>query len=296
MQQSGIPESELVLNADGSVYHLHLKGEQIADQVLLVGDPGRVKLVASFFDSIEFETQNREFVSMTGTYEGKRFTVLSTGIGTDNIDIVINELDAAINIDPDSRTPVPTRRTLNIVRIGTSGGLHHDIPVDSFVLSSYGLGLDGLLYYYKYKYSDIELDIIQNINQHLNWNPDLAKPYVVSADDELVKLLETGMITGITATASGFYGPQGRKITLDLANPSMHDQFRSFNYHGLRISNFEMETSAIYGLGKLLGHRCCTCCAIIANRVTRSYSKDYHVAIKELIQLVLNRLAGNENL
>ena len=292
MQQSGIPESELVLNPDGSVYHLHLKGEQIADQVLLVGDPGRVQLVASFFDSIEFEIQNREFVTVTGTYGGKRFTVLSTGIGTDNIDIVINELDAAINVDPDSRTPIPTRRTLNIVRIGTSGGLHHDIPVDSFVLSSYGLGLDGLLYYYKYNYSDNEIDISEKINQHLNWNPDLAKPYIVSADDELVKLLGTDMITGITATATGFYGPQGRKITLDLANQKMHDQFRSFNYHGLRISNFEMETSAIYGLGKLLGHRCCTCCAIIANRVTGRYSKDYHVAIKDLIQLVLNRLAS----
>ena len=290
MQPKRIPESELVLNADGSVYHLHLRKEHIADKVILVGDPGRVKLVASFFDSIEFEVENREFVSVTGIYQGKRFTVISTGIGTDNIDIVLNELDAAINIDPQNRTPNETRKSLTIVRIGTSGSLHGDIPVDSFVLSSYGLGLDGLLHYYKYQYTDNELVISNYLNNHLNWNPKLSTPYIVGADEGLTQLLGDDMVKGITATATGFYGPQGRKLTLDLENHQMHSLFRSFEYQGLRITNLEMETSAIYGLGKLMGHRCCTCCAIIANRVTGKYSEDYHLTIERLIQHVLSRL------
>ena len=293
MQQKRIPESELVLNPDGSVYHLHLKSEQIADKVILVGDPGRVSTVASLFDSVEFQIENREFVSATGVYRGERFTVLSTGIGTDNIDIVLNELDAAINVDPQTRIPNITRKSLAIVRIGTSGALHADIPVDSYLLSSYGLGLDGLLYYYKYKYTDNEQFIIDKLNNHLNWNPQLATPYIVEADAGLVELLGQDMMTGITATATGFYGPQGRRLTLDLENEQMHERFRSFEYQGLRITNFEMETSAIYGLGKLMGHRCCTCCAIIANRVTEKYSKDYHPTMEQLIRLVLDRLSGH---
>ena len=207
---------------------------------------------------------------------------------------MLNELDAAINIDLNQRIPFSSRRSLTIVRIGTSGALHEDIPVYSFVLSSYGLGLDGLLHYYKYKYSDSELNISVKLNDHLKWNTKLATPYIIGADHGLVRLLGHDMLTGITATATGFYGPQGRKLTLDLENEQMHQSFRSFEYQGLRITNFEMETSAIYGLGKLLGHRCCTCCAVIANRVTGKYSKDYQHTIEQLILLVLNRLVEND--
>jgi len=288
MPENIIPESELVLNRDGSVYHLHLKGEHIADNVILVGDP--VTQVANFFDSVEFQASNREFVTITGSYKNRRFTVLSTGIGTDNIDIVMNELDAAINIDLQNRIPLKQRRSLEIVRIGTSGGLHEDIPVDSYVISNYGLGLDGLVYYYNYIYSDNEIDIMTNINKHLNWNPNLSTPYIIGASDKLVNKLGQDMISGITATATGFYGPQGRKLNLNLKNHQMHQLFRSFEYQGHRITNFEMETSGLYALGKMLGHHCCTCCAIIANRVTKRYSKDHKSVINQLIELVLDRL------
>ena len=293
MHNKNIPESELVLNQDGSVYHLHLKPENIADNVLLVGDPGRVAKIARFFDTVEFQSSNREFVSCTGNYKGTRFTALSTGIGTDNIDIVMNELDAAVNIDLANRIPLPSHKTLNIVRIGTSGGLHEDIPVDSFVISEFGLGFDGLVYYYDYKFSDNEMYMMNNINKHLNWNRNLSTPYVISASTNLFRSLGTGMTPGITATATGFYGPQGRKLTLKLGNEQMHQIFQSFEHQSLRITNFEMETSGLYALGKLLGHECCTCCAIIANRVTKKYSKDHNLAIDRLIQLVLDRLVQN---
>ena len=228
MHNNYIPESELVVNQDGSVYHLHLKPEHIASNVLLVGDPGRVAKIADFFDSIEFQSSNREFVSCTGNYKGKRFTALSTGIGTDNIDIVMNELDAAVNIDLSNRIPLPSHRVLNIVRIGTSGGLHEDIPVDSFVISEFGLGFDGLVYYYDYNFSDNELCMMGYINKHLNWNKNLSTPYVISASTNLFTCLGAGMISGITATATGFYGPQGRKLTLKLGNEQMHQIFQSF--------------------------------------------------------------------
>jgi uridine phosphorylase len=280
-----------VLNEDGSVYHLRLKSENVAPNVILVGDPGRVEQVATFFDSIEFRTANREFVTVTGLYQGTRFTVLSTGIGTDNIDIVINELDAAVNIDLENRTALDHRKQLNIVRIGTCGGLHGDLAVDSFVMSAYGLGLDGLIYYYHYQSSDKEIEINNKLNKHLKWNSKLSTPYIVAADEQLLQTLGDGIQRGITVTATGFYGPQGRKLTLGLQNPQMHDQFRSFEYQGLRITNFEMETSALYGLGKLMGHRCCTVCAFIANRVTREYSKDHKPVIDRLIGMVLQRLS-----
>lgn len=292
MHDNIIPESELVLNQDGSVYHLHLKGEHIADYVILVGDPGRVAQVADFFDSVEFQASNREFVTVTGRYRGQRFTVLSTGIGTDNIDIVMNELDAAINIDLQSRTPLPHRKSLNIVRIGTSGALHPDIPVDSFVISTHGLGLDGLIYYYDYQFTDNELDIMNVLNNHLRWNSNLATPYIVAASEKLIDRLGQGMISGITATATGFYGPQGRKLNIKLKNRQMHRLFRSFEYQGHRITNFEMETSGLYALGKMLGYQCCTCCAIIANRVTMDYSRDHKKVIDRLIKIVLDRLVG----
>lgn len=293
MHDNIIPESELVLNEDGSVYHLHLKGEHIADNVILVGDPGRVDQVADFFDSVEFQASNREFVTITGSYNNQRFTVLSTGIGTDNIDIVMNELDAAVNIDLHNRTPLSQRKTLDIVRIGTSGGLHSDIPVDSFVISKYGLGLDGLVYYYDYQFSDNENDIITKLNKHLKWNSKLATPYVIASSDRLISRLGLGMISGITVTATGFYGPQGRKLNINLKNHRMHQLFQSFEYQGQRITNFEMETSGLYALGKMLGHHCCTCCAIIANRVTMEYSRDHKKIIGKLIKTVLDRLVSS---
>lgn len=292
MHDNIIPESELVLNDDGSVYHLHLKGEHVADTVILVGDPGRVAQVVDFFDSVEFQASNREFVTVTGSYRDQRFTVLSTGIGTDNIDIVMNELDAAINIDLQSRSPLPHRKSLNIVRIGTSGALHPDIPVDSFVISTHGLGLDGLIYYYDYQFTDNESDIMTVLNKHLKWNSNLATPYIVAASEKMIDRLGQGMISGITATATGFYGPQGRKLNIKVRNRQMHRLFRSFEYQGHRITNFEMETSGLYALGKMLGYQCCTCCAIIANRVTKRYSKDHKSVINQLIKLVLDRLVG----
>ena len=294
MHDNIIPESELVLNDDGSVYHLHLKGEHVADTVILVGDPGRVAQVVDFFDSVEFQASNREFVTVTGSYRDQRFTVLSTGIGTDNIDIVMNELDAAINIDLQSRSPLPHRKSLNIVRIGTSGALHPDIPVDSFVISTHGLGLDGLIYYYDYQFTDNESDIMTVLNKHLKWNSNLATPYIVAASEKLIDRLSRGMISGITATATGFYGPQGRKLNIKLKNIQMHQLFRSFEYQGHRITNFEMETSGLYALGKMLGYQCCTCCAVIANRVNKTYSKDHNSVMGRLIKTVLDRLVGWE--
>jgi len=288
-----IAETELVLNKDGSVYHLHLKNENIADTVIIVGDQGRVNEVSKYFDTIEFRIQNREFVTHTGTYKGARITVLSTGIGPDNIDIAINELDAAININPVTRTINKNKRVLNIIRIGTSGALQHDVPVDSFVVSSFGLGLDGLIHYYQYAFDEEEKQLTRKIVEHLNWNPDLATPYVVRGSEALIATIGDGMINGITATAAGFYGPQGRKLRLNLDNPDINESLTSFQHEGYRITNFEMETSALYGLGSLLGHNCCTCCAIIANRIEKKYSEDHEKTINALILQVLNSIVTN---
>jgi len=292
MSEKRISESELVLNPDGSVYHLHLKAEHIADNVILVGDPDRVEQVSSFLDAIEFQVQNREFRTVTGVYRGKPFTVISSGIGTDNIDIVMNELDAAVNIDPVKRTLNPTQKKLNIVRIGTSGGLHSDIKVGSPVASSYGLGLDGLIYYHNFEHTDNEQNILNILNKHLKLNSNLASPYLAGADQHLLKLLAYDMVQGITVTATGFYGPQGRKLRIPLADEQMNHKISSFGYQDLRITNFEMETSALYGLGRLLGHRCCTCCVIIANRDSKQYLQDYKPAVNELITTVLQRLSS----
>lgn len=291
MPNHRIPESELILNPDGSVYHLHLKNQQIADTIILVGDPGRVDQVAQFFQNIDFQVDNREFRTVTGDYKGNRFTVLSSGIGTDNIDIVVNELDAAVNIDPESRRPRDQKRRLNLVRIGTSGALQGDIAAGSFVASQYALGFDGLIYYYDFQVSDKEIDISNRLNNHLNWNKDLSTPYVVAADQQLLQKLGNDIPKGITATATGFYGPQGRELTVKLKDHHMHRLLQSFEYQGLNITNFEMESSALYALGRMLGHRCCTCCAIIANRVTKEYSEDYKPLIDRLIEQVLDRLA-----
>ncbi len=292
MDGQSFAESELVLNDDGSVYHLCLKPHQIADTVFLVGDQGRVARISKHFDTLEFEMSNREFVTHTGRYRGQRFTALSTGIGTDNIDIVINELDAAVNIDLDKRVPKATKRSLNLIRIGTSGALHGDMGVDSCVISTHGLGFDGLIYYYQYQFSEPETSLNDKINSHLNWDSQLAKPYLVAGSSQLIERLGRDMIPGITATATGFYGPQGRQLNLKLKNQQINESLQSFNYEGHRITNFEMETSALYGLGKALGHQCCTCCAIIANRVIRQYSKDHGTTIDGLIKTVLDRMVA----
>ena len=287
-----IPETELILNPNGSVYHLKLLPEVIADNIITVGDQGRVELVSSHFDTIDFKVQNREFVTHSGTYKGKRVMVISSGIGTDNIDIVVNELDAAVNIDLKTRTVKEQTRTLNIVRIGTSGALQKDIPVDSYVVSTHGLGFDGLLNYYLDLPTINDNEISEAFIQQTNWNKNLPYPYAVKGSEMLINKIGFDLTKGITATAPGFYGPQGRKLRLTPWVEDFNQQLTDFQYKEHRITNFEMETSALYGLGKLLGHNTCTVCAIIANRVAKQYSKDYHPSVERLIQLVLERLTA----
>jgi len=290
MGNKELKDSELILNDDGSVYHIHLKPEHIADTVLLVGDQGRVAQISRHFDKIEFKISNREFITHTGEYKGKRITVLSTGIGTDNIDIVLNELDAAVNIDLESRHVREERKSLNLIRIGTSGALHPDIPVGSFSISQFGLGFEGLIYYYRYTFSDKEKELSDKINEHLDWDPNLSRPYIIESSKTLFDKLGKNMVPGITATASGFYGPQGRCLYLEPKNTEIQQQLSSFHFEGHRITNFEMETSALYSLGKMLGHNCCTTCAIIANRTIKDYSDNYLAIVDNLIEVVLERI------
>ncbi len=286
-----IAQSELIVNADGSIFHLHLLPEHIAKNIIVVGDQGRVETVSKHFDKIEYKISNREFTTHTGTYKGKRITVLSTGIGTDNIDIVMNELDALVNIDLKTRTIKDKKTSLNIVRIGTSGALQGDIPVDSFIASSHGLGLDGLMNYYEGLKLCDEPEIATSFMAHSSWLKGLPYPYVVAASTKLLNQIAHDQTQGITATAPGFYGPQGRQLRLTPAMVDLNEKLGSYRYKNYRITNFEMETSALYGLGKLMGHECCTICAIIANRVSKEYSKDYKIPIEKLIVLVLERLA-----
>jgi len=290
MSRDIIPDSELVLNSDGSVYHLNLKEEHIADTMLLVGDLGRVKQVSQFFDEIEFQNQNREFKTHTGIYKGKRISVMSTGIGADNIDIVMNELDAVVNIDLEKRQHKAERKSLDIIRIGTSGGLQEDIPVGSFVVSEYGLGFDGLIYYYNYPFEDVEKELTDKINDHLQWNPKLSEPYITKGSNPLIEKIGHDMVKGITATAPGFYGPQGRSLFMKLSDYTINERLQSFSHNNNRVINFEMETSALYGLGKLLGHNCCTCNVIIANRPRKEFSENYQERVNRLIETVLDRL------
>lgn len=285
-----IPETELILNSDGSVYHLKLLPEQIANNIIIVGDQGRVETISKHFDTIDFKVQNREFITHGGTYKGKPIMVLSSGIGTDNIDILINELDAAVNIDLKSRTIKKEHRSLNIVRIGTSGALQEDIAVDSFVVSSHGLGFDGLLNYYKDLPSINDNALSEAFIKQTNWDKNLPFPYAVKGSEALLNKIGFDLTKGITATAPGFYGPQGRTLRLSPWVEDFNQQLTDFKHAENRITNFEMETSALYGLGALLGHQTCTVCAIIANRVAKQYSKNYHLAIEKLIQLVLERL------
>ena len=288
MQQ--IPESELILNKDGSVYHLNLLPEDLANNVINVGDPDRVSMVSGYFDKIEIKKQKREFVTHTGTYKGKRISVLSTGIGTDNIDIVYNELDALVNIDLKSRTIKSNLTSLNLVRIGTSGSLQADIPVDSFVCSEYGLGLDGLLNFYELKNDVEEKTIIDAFKKHYPNNGIFAESYLARGSRMLVDKLSEGMHKGITASCSGFYAPQMRELRLKPSRPYMIDKLTSFSSGKNRITNFEMETGAMFGLAKLLDHHCCAVNLIVANRIVQQYSKNAEAKMHELIQVVLERL------
>lgn len=287
-----IKESELILNPDGSIYHLNLRPEQVADTIILVGDPNRVPRVSAYFDTIEFSTQKREFCTHTGTYKGKRLTALSTGIGPDNIDIVINELDALFNIDLHTRKPKEQLTSLNIVRFGTSGSLQADIPVDSFVLSSHGLGMDNMLHAYKDAPNVREIAMEEDFMAHTQWNADKGRPYIVGCGETLKqRLLTDKVFEGITGTAPGFYGPQGRMLRLPVQDPTLNDKLHSFNYKGYRMTNLEMETSAIYGLSKLLGHQAVSLNAIIANRAAGTFTKDTKKVVENLIVYGLEQLA-----
>ena len=287
-----IKESELILNPDGSIYHLNLRPEQVADTIILVGDPNRVPRVSAYFDTIEFSTQKREFCTHTGTYKGKRLTALSTGIGPDNIDIVINELDALFNIDLHTRKPKERLTSLNIVRFGTSGSLQADIPVDSFVLSSHGLGMDNMLHAYKDAPNVREIAMEEAFMAYTQWNTDKGRPYIVGCGETLKqRLLTDKVFEGITGTAPGFYGPQGRMLRLPVQDPTLNDKLHSFNYKGYRMTNLEMETSAIYGLSKLLGHQAVSLNAIIANRAAGTFTKDTKKVVENLIVYGLEQLA-----
>ncbi len=284
-----LSESELILNPDKSIYHLNLRPEHIGDRIILVGDQGRVEKVSRHFERVEAQRSNREFLTHTGIYNGERVSVIATGIGTDNIDIVLNELDALINVDLEERVPKARLKTLDIVRIGTCGALQEDIPVDSFIASRYGLGVDGLLHFYGNEPDEEELVVQQAFNEQVDWPGALADPYFVKASSELFGKIGESMYSGITVTANGFYGPQGRELRLPLQHPGLNDQLREFKMNDLRITNFEMETSALYGLGSLLGHRACTVCAVIANRFREEYSQAHDEIIDRLIQVVLDR-------
>ncbi len=289
---SFIPESELILNDEGGIYHLKLRPEQLADTVILVGDQGRVKLISDYFDELEYAGQNREFVTHTGRVGLSRLSVISTGIGIDNIDIVLNELDALVNIDLETRTIKPEKRTLNLIRLGTSGSLQPDIPVDSFVISSHGIGMDWFFQYYEDVNTICEKDIQDALNAWIPWEPGMGHAYVVKSDDRMLRQIGgNDMIPGMTATASGFYGPQGRVLRLAPRIPNLNSLLTDFRFGDHRITNFEMETSALYALGKALGHNCITVCAIIANRFNMTFSDNYHLTIEKLILTLLERLS-----
>jgi uridine phosphorylase len=283
--------SELIINNDGSAFHLHITPEQLAQKVILVGDPDRVLLVASHFTTIECDVQSREFHTITGTYEGKRITVLSTGIGCDNIDIVVNELDALTNIDFETRTEKPELRSLEIVRIGTCGGLQPNTPVGTFIISAKSIGFDGLLNFYAGRNEVCDLTFESAFTKYMNWNPQLCAPYVIDSDTELTnRIAGQDMVRGVTIACGGFYGPQGRELRIPLADPYQNQKVESFEYEGWKITNFEMESSALAGLSKLLGHRATTCCMVVANRRIKEANTEYKNTIDALITTVLSRI------
>ncbi len=285
-----IPESELIINSDGSAFHLHVKPEQLSNKIVMMGDPGRVAVTASFFDEIEVDVQSREFHTVTGTYKGKRITALSHGIGTDNIDIVLTELDALANIDFNTRRVKKEFKQLTMVRIGTSGGMQPHCPVGSYVVSEKSLGFDGLLHYYAGSARVREEEFEEAFQRHVNWSPFHCSPYVVSADEELVDRIGHDMIRGVTISAIGFYGPQGRHVRLALADPELNSKIESFRFEEHSITNYEMEGSAIAGLAKMMGHKAMTVCAIIANRVALESNADYKGSTEDLIKIVLDRI------
>ena len=287
-----IASSELLLNPDGSIYHLHLKPGQVASDILLVGDPDRVDLIASFFSQVEFRIQNREFITITGLYHKKRITVISTGIGTDNIDIVVNELDALVNIDFQTREIKDQKTSLNLIRIGTSGSMQAEIPINSFLISQKAIGFDGLMNFYanRAQFSDSQFE--DAFKNHTTWNSLLASPYVVNCNKVLFdQIFDQNFISGITISAPGFYGPQGRILRLDLVDQHINAKIESFRFKELSITNYEMECSAIYGLSHLLGHQALTVCLIIANRVTLQASINYKEKMKELVTILLDKIS-----
>lgn len=284
-------ESELIINQDGSIFHLHLKPEHLADKIILVGDPGRVNLVASHFEQYECDVANREFRTITGIYKGKRITVQSTGIGCDNIDIVVNELDALANIDFNTRMEYPEHRQLTLVRIGTCGGLQPYTPTGTFIASEKSIGFDGLLNFYAGRDAVCDLEFEQVFTKHMNWNPHLCAPYVIDADKELLKRISADdMVLGVTIACGGFFGPQGRELRIPLADPHQNEKIENFEYKGYRITNFEMESSALAGLARLMGHKAMTCCMVIANRLEKKANTGYKNTIDNLIEKVLERI------
>ena len=291
MEEKFFAPSELIINEDGSCFHLHVRPEQLADKVILVGDPGRVDTVAAHFETREVEVSSREFHTITGTYQGKRITVQSTGIGCDNIDIVMNELDALANIDFATRTTKKEHRTLTLVRIGTCGGLQPFTPVGTFIASVKSIGFDGLLNYYGGRDEVCDLQMEAAFKKHMEWNPQKGAPYVAVADQALIsQVAQDDMVRGYTIACGGFYGPQGRELRIPLADPSQNEKVEDFEYEGMRICNFEMESSALAGLASLLGHRAMTCCMVIANRYAKEMNTEYKNTIDTLIQKVLDRI------
>ena len=285
------PESELIINADGSCFHLHLKPEQLADKVILVGDPGRVNTVAKHFEEIECEVSSREFHTITGYYQGKRITVQSHGIGCDNLDIVVTELDSLANIDYTTRTEKDAHRTLTMVRIGTCGGLQPYTPVGTFVASVKSIGFDGLLNFYAGRNEVCDLQMEEAFKKHMEWNPIKGSPYVSIANPELLnKIAGEDMVRGYTISCGGFYGPQGRQIRIPISDPNQNEKVESFEYDGMKVCNFEMESSALAGMASLLGHKAMTCCMVIANRYAQKMNTEYKNSIDTLIKLVLDRI------
>lgn len=293
MEKKYFAESELIINKDGSVFHLHVRPEQLADKVILVGDPGRVALVASHFEEKEMEVESHEFRTVTGTYKGKRITVISTGIGCDNIDIVMNEVDALANIDFQTRTEKQQLRSLEIVRIGTCGGLQLNTPEGTFICSEYSVGFDGLLNFYEGRNAICDLKMERALISHLGWTGNMCQPYpyVIKADENLVeRIAQNDMVRGITVACGGFFGPQGRQLRVPLVDPHQNEKIESFEYEGMHITNFEMESSALAGLAKLMGHRATTTCMVIANRRAGKANTGYKNIIDDLITLVLDRI------
>jgi len=283
--------SELIVNQDGSIFHLKIKPEEIADDIIIVGDPGRVDLIANFFDKIEVERQNREFKTITGLYKNKRLSILSSGIGTDNIDIVINELDALKNVDLSTKQVKKEMQSLRLIRLGTSGALQEDIPSGSFVMTTRSIGFDNLMQFYNIPRPESALKLEQHLKEHLGWPQTSSYPYAVDASEELISQFNNkGFIHGMTISAPGFYGPQGRQLRIPLADENLNNKIRNFRFHNLKITNYEMESSAIYALASSLGHKALTVCAIIANRQRGDHLSDYQPKIKELVKTVLDKI------